>query len=251
MSQNKGKLHEVLAVESTLNKAAEKLMTESVKTLGKENLFLGQMRTLAMFEAKEEHLNTKETVELTTTVDENLDYIVGPVSDYYDAVLQKDRTNQIAVADLTVDGTTIGTNLPATFLLGLETKLGELRKVYDRIPTLAPGLNWAIDSDNEKAGVYKAEMPTAFKTENAVDFRIVVEPTQFHPAEIRELSKITNVGKYTTYRWCGMVTPLEKAMRIKRIDKLLLAVKKARQRANSAEVVSGNIGKDIFAYING
>jgi len=244
------KLHETLAVESTLAKAAEKLMKETTKSLTKDNLFLGQDKKLTMFDEKLEHFNTNEHIELDTTVDENIDYTLGAVAKYYDAVLQKDATNQNAVADLIVDGTTIAKGLPATFLLGLETKLGEVRKMYDGIPTLAPGLKWELDMEAQKAGVYTADLPNVFKTENVMDYQVVVEPTQYHPAEIRERSKVENIGLYETSRVCGMLTPFEKATRIKRIDTLILAVKKARQRANSTEVVSMTIGDSLFAYIN-
>jgi len=246
----KAKLHEVLAVESTLGKAADKLIAESKATLNKENLFIGSQRDLTMFDAEQQHLNTTDSVKLTTTVDDNLDYLVGPISRYWDAVLQKDRTNQQAVADIEIDGTKIAENVPATFLLGLETKLGEIRKLYDNIHTLAPGHDWQLDAEAGK-GVFKAEMPVTFKTEKDVEFRIVVEADEHHPAQIRELGRTNNVGKYDTIRWCGLLTPLEKAQRISRIDKLLLAVKQARQRANNTELVAGQIGKDLLNYING
>lgn len=246
---SKAKLHEVLAVESTLNKAANKLVEESERTFKKTNLFSGQLRALTMFDEEKKHLNTSEQTELVTTVDENLSYITDPIAQYWDAVLQKDLTNQQATADIVVDGTTIARDVPATFLLGLETKLGEIRKLYDSIGTLAPGYKWEEDAQ-ERPGIFKATDKAMFKTEKDVEFKVVVEPTQYHPAQIVELAKTNNVGKYDTTMWSGLLTPLEKAMRIKRIDTLLLAVKKARQRANNTELVTAKVGKDLLMFIN-
>lgn len=244
-----GKLHEVIAVESSLNKAATKLADESKKTLGKENLFSGSLRKLTLFDTSLEQLNTEERVHLTSTVDENLEYLVNPISDYWDAVLQKDLTNQAAVADIILAGTVIASNIPATFLLGLETKLGELRKVYEAIHTLPPGVNWVLDTQ-EKAGVYKSTDNVTYKTEKDMEFKIMAEATKEHPAQVAQLAKTNNVGRYDTTRWSGLLTPLEKAMRLQRIDQLLIAVKKARQRANNTEVVVDTIGRRLFEFIN-
>ena len=47
-----------------------------------------------------------------------------------------------------------------------------------------------------------------------------------------------------------MITPTRKAELIERVDNLLRAVKKARQRANSTEVKDIHIGKVLMGYIN-
>jgi hypothetical protein len=47
-----------------------------------------------------------------------------------------------------------------------------------------------------------------------------------------------------------MITPARKSELLDRIDKLLRAVKKARQRANGTEVVKVNVGKSIMDFIN-
>lgn len=245
-----GKLHETLAVESSLAKTAQKLMEESKRTFSKKNLFLGGIRRLSMFDDSQSHLNTEEAQELTTTVDENLDYLMKPVAEYWDVVVTKDIGNQLATANLTVDGTLIAENLPATFLLGLEQKLSDLRAVYDSIPTLEPGIPWAIDHTNEKPGVFTAPMVDSFKSEKTTDFRIVVEPTEHHPAQVRELSKDVNIGKYSGTRYCGMLTPVEKAARLTRIDMLLRAVKKARQRANDVDIPTQHVAEKLLDFIN-
>lgn len=244
-------LHELLAVETSLQKVASKLSKESINTLSKNSLFTGMVRDLNMFDANQENLNTHEEQQLTTTVDENLDYILPHIAAFWDAVLQKDMTNLGAVADLEIDGKVLATNVPATFLLGLEAKLSEFRKVLESIPTLAPGIKWEEDPDTKK-GAFKTAIPEiTFKTEKRMDYRIVVEPTEYHPADVREVSTVPSVGKYTTIRWSGMITPADKAERLTRLDRLLRAVKQARVRANKAKVVKGNIASTLFDYING
>lgn len=245
-----GKLHEILAVENGLAVTAKKLATESIKTFGKDNLFSGHTTILEMFDDSQSHLNTTETTIIDTTVDENLEYLNSALTEYWDVVLQKESANQEAKANLVVDDVTIAENLPATYLLGLETKIAELRKVYEAIPTLPPGKDWQRDT-TERIGIFRdVHDEIRFKTEKDVEFKIAAEATKEHPAQVVQLTKNNNVGKYTTRKKSGMITPLEKAMRLKRLDMLLRSVKKARQRANNVEVKKQFIGEALLNYIN-
>lgn len=246
-------LHEILAVEKTLETTANRLMVESARTFSKQNLFQGITRKLTMFDPAQSHLEGTEHQELTTTVDENLDYLVKPLSKYWAAVLQKDMTNQLAVADLTLDdGTTLAKDVPASFLLSFEKRLRELREVYNQIPTLAPGHKW-IPAELERPGVYvDSNDAVQFKSQKDKEFRVVAEATKEHPAQVREVDRTVNVGKYTTTELSGMLSPLTKAERLTRIDELINATKRARMRANKQELVPKvDIGDAVFKYING
>lgn len=245
------KLHEVLAVEPSLEKTANRLMKESQHTFSKDSLFKGFARYLEMFKDEDKRLETSEEQKLETTVDENLDYIVPHISKWLDANLQKEKTNQVARADLDIPGVGKIEGLPATFLLGLETKLVKVRQVYEQIPTLPPGINW-VEDPMERPGVYKTSIANVqFKTKKDPEFRTVAPATKEHPAQVQKVDRTIETGKYVTTGFCGMMTPFEKAERITRIDFLLREVKKARMRANNAEVVKDRIGEKIFEYING
>lgn len=246
------KLHEILAIESSLEKAATNLTQESVRTFGKDNLFSGESKTLEMFREEDQNQNSSEFRKLETTVLENLEYLVKPVGDWLNVILQKDCTNQIAKADIILDdGTIIAKDIPATFLLGLESKLNKLREMYLQIPTLDPGIEWEIDP-LERKGIYKAKNETvAFKTKKDTEFKVAYEATKEHPAQVHALEVTINVGKYTTKKWSGKVSSLEKAKMITRIDTLLKATKRARMRANDIKVdTSIKIGEILLNYIN-
>lgn len=245
------KLHELLAVEGSLEKTAKTLIDGAIHTFGKANLFTGQVRKVEMFDEAMSHLNERIETQLETTVDEIVDYATeNGIADYYDVVLQKELANQVATAGLEVDGKMIAPNCPAVFLLGLEAKLGKLRDMYQAVPTLQPGTKW-IEDKTERAGVFvTANDSVAFKTEKKMDFVVAYEATDHHPAQIKEVSKTENVGKITSTVWSGMLTPVEKAARIARIDKLLKAAKAARMRANNVDVdKTQKIGDNLFNYI--
>ncbi len=246
------KLHEILAVESSLEKVSRNLTAEAIKTFGKDNLFKGFTKRLEMFHEDDKNLNETSNLKLETTVDENLKYVIKNISKYWDSVLLKDSTNQVAKADIIlIDGTILAKNVPATFLLGLETKLGDLRKLYDSIPTLPPGIRWRLD-ELEREGVYLNEDDdVSFKTETKTHFQETSPATEHHPAQIIALKEVKNVGKYITAHLSGMVSSLELSKRKSRFDEVFLAIKKARMRANNVDVVvTEKVSVNILNYIN-
>lgn len=247
----KNVLHELLAVEGDLEGAHKKILEETRNTFTKKaDHFFGQHRKLQMF-ADDGVEYPEEFKELDTTVNQKLEYLAGTEIRYFNALLGKESTNQVAVADLIVDGVTLGTDLPATFLLGMETRLKHLRAVYEAIPTLRPGISWVKD-ESMGEDIYKTEKPDEkLKTETVVEPIVLYEATKEHPAQIKEVSKTRNVGKYITTTWSGMISSAEKSVILERIDKLIRAVKQARQRANTTEVVKRTIGKELFDYIHG
>lgn len=243
------KLYEILAVEAGLEKAANKLVLESKKTFGKENLFQGSVRELKMFADVDEQLNTSETLKLETTVAENINYVFEALAQHWDSVVQKDLANQSAIADVVINGEVIIGAVPATTLLGLETKLAEVRKLLEAVPTLQPGIEW-IPDESIGNDVFRAEQPIIqFRTEKDIEFKTASEPTKEHPAQVVQLNITKNVGKYTTTKWSGMVSSKRKSDMLKRLEILLRAVKQARQRANAALVEDKHIGKDLLDFI--
>jgi hypothetical protein len=246
------KLHEVLAVEGDLEGIYKKILEETKVTFTKKaDHFFGHLKKLEMFNEDAKNEEMEDHKEMVTTVKEKLDYAAGPIIRYFDAVLQKEKTNQRATEDLVVDDITIATGVPATFLLGLETKLKHVRAMYEAIPTLPPGNTWE-EAEDLGSGVFKLKHPDEkLKTAKTFMHKVLYEATDKHPAQIEKWEEQRPVGRYTTDTWTGMLSPAEKSILLGRIDKLLQSVKKARQRANTAKVVESTIGKEIFDYING
>lgn len=165
---------------------------------------------------------------------------------------QKEATNQSAQADIVLpNGTVLIKNVPATLLLGFETKLTKLREMYDAIPTLQPGVEWVEDPQASMQGVYKATKDEmGLKTEKDFNFRILVKPTPEHPAQVEKWTADKPVGEYKRVRISGMLTPKQKSDLLGRLDTLIGSIKKARMRANTQEVKDFSIGKVIFDYLH-
>ena len=250
-----GKLHEILAVDKELEDAAKKIVAEAIVTFSKKSdLFLGHLKRLEMFseDRKNEESAAAEQKALTTTVDEKLDYVAESLIRHIDVVAQKESTNQKATADVVLrNGRTILIGLPATFLLSLENKLAWLRKMYETIPTLQPGIKWDQDPQ-ERTGVFKAQADDVrIKGEKTVQSKILVPSTDRHPAQLEKWFEDKPIGQFVTTRWSGMVSPATKSAYLDRIDDLIQAVKKSRMRANAQEVEMREAGATIMNYING
>jgi hypothetical protein len=218
----------------------------------KADLFLGHVKSYVTFNEDDQDKLAPEHKELVTTVGDKLKYVFEHVTRYLDVVLQKEATNQTAKADLVLsDGTVLAENVPATFLLGLETKIKQWREMAMEIPTLAPGIAWKKDESKGK-GVYVAEhVLETRRTKKMVQHKILVEATKEHPAQVEKWNEDVAIGKFITQAWCSMWSPAEKSAFLSKIDELGRAVKQARQRANCAEVVQVKIGKTIAKYLLG
>ncbi|HAI75057.1 MAG TPA: hypothetical protein DCM08_02320, partial [Microscillaceae bacterium] len=75
------------------------------------------------------------------------------------------------------------------------------------------------------------------------------EATEKHPAQTELVNLDFQVGKYETTYYSGKLTAIQKIEMVKRIEKLIEAVKVARAKANNVEVVKVELGKRVFEFI--
>jgi hypothetical protein len=247
------KLHEILAVGGDAVTTANKVNEEAIGTFTKKpDHFLRSVTSVEHLSDDERNLDTTEHKDMVTTVFEKLRYLIRSNARAHDITLSKEATNQKAMADIEIDGKTIASNVPATFLLGLENKLAELRKVYEAMPTLAPGPEWLLDPTlRSGGGVYRSVHPDQrFRTRKSVRPIILVPATQHHPAQVTTVNEDPAVAKVTVQTWSGMISSAQKSDLLGRVDQLRQAVKRARQRANNVEVDNRKIGEAMFEFIH-
>jgi hypothetical protein len=257
-------LHEILAVESSqvalVTKATNEVKTQLEK---KESLFNGKQSYLRMFGREDPNRNQAELsaiegkaridLPLTTSIPEILNYFSVFVADWYNLIEIKERTNQVAMADLIVDGVVLGHNLPATLLLSLENKAKALRDVFLAIPPLPSDVSWEPDPDNKVKYAYKS--PTTFDVRTAKEHKaeIIFNPTDKQPGQWRDMEVTSNVGQFSTQLFCGKISSADKSQLLLRLDALIQGLKKARTRANSVPLVEtrDTIGDVCMSYVLG
>jgi hypothetical protein len=243
------KFYEILAVERDRATAAETLSTESMNTFSKKpHLFRGKVQDVTYLNAEREGENTHASETVSDTVQGNLDYLKEFLGKHWDTFLAKEMGNTVAFADVVLDGVTIVTHVPSTWLLGMEARLARFRAVLLAIPTLDPALHWEADPAQGR-GIFRAETPVRFKTEKTKDFKVIVPPTDKHPAQVAEVITDNTVARIEETAFSGMVTPVRKAELITRLDALIGAVQQARQRANDVVLDERKVSPDIFGYL--
>lgn len=245
----KSQLHELLAVEADLTNTVRSLMQEAENTFTKKSShFDGQTRAIKYLSDARQGENATEHKEVVTTVNDKLDYVFRHMSRLYDALYQKEEANQRAKADLVVDGAVLIEGAPATFLLGMEGRLKQLRDMFIAIPTLYPAKKW-VPSDADGDGIWKTDEAVTMRSEKDRKHKVLYEATKEHPAQITEWNEDVAVARIETVYRSGAWTPKRKADVLDRLDKLLRAVKKARQRANTVEVQSEHVADKLFEYL--
>lgn len=242
------KLHQHIAIEKEIQGAAEKIKNETVKLFKAGSHFKGFVKVYTPKDDSGDPL-PREEQEVVATVPKRIDWTTRKLIAVIDHEATKDLTNMEAKADLVVDGETIATGVPATTLLGLEKKLRDIRSVYDLIPTLDMSNKWQ-PSDGEK-DIYVYVPPEQYRTAKKTEAVVMAEATDKFPAQIKDVVVDRVVGTFASKHFSGAVPPGKKAQWIENIDRLIEAVKQARQEANEAEVREAKIGKKVFDFIHG
>lgn len=250
----KHKLHEILAVESDRKGAAEKIVKETIVSFTKKaHLFRGRHKWLEMLseDRQGEAKGATETTEVVETVPAKLKYATKSLVKYWDALLAKEATNQTAVADLTIEGATFAEALPATWLLGMESRLKQFRAILEVIPTHEPGIRWEPDTDKGE-DIYRSIEPKVSKREEKeLAVKVLYEATKEHPAQVEKWTVNRVTGTYYEQLWTSTVSPARKSELLDRCDRVIREIKKARMRANQAELVQKKVAQKIVDYVLG
>lgn len=252
----KAKLHSLLAAEKSVTEAAAKIMAETEVKMGKEaTYFTGHLKTLKLIKDSPsktaEESAGSERKSLNSTVPETLEYALGYWAKAEDVLFQKNRTNQIAIADIMFNGAVLATDVPVDQLLGLEARLLTLRALIAKLPTLDASKKWERKQDQGKHVWQTEAVEVTTKTEKIVTPVVLYHATDKHPAQIKETAADVVIGSFEVIRQSGAITSRQKADSLSAIDALIVEVKKSRSRANEVEVVDGTLANSIINVVFG
>jgi hypothetical protein len=249
-----GKLHQVLAVESDAKNVMIKVLDEARKTFSQRSgHFNEERKSYLPLNEKDNDRPDEQYSPMVTTVSAKLDYIESPVEKAFDILLQKERANQIAKADIEVakgDGTkiTLIQAVPVTVLVQMEKWLTELRNTYETIPTLDPAKKW-IKSDTDE-NVWCAEPVMTQRTRKEHEVITLHPGNDKHPPQTQLVQIDKVVGRWKTEVKSGALSPRQKSRVLAKIDAIITGVKIARAKANDIEVEDAHMGDAIFQFIN-
>lgn len=244
------KLHELLAVESNLEAQATKCRLDLSSTFEKKR-HLFEEKLITFTPAGEGQAPIKETQsDIQSNVFKELGWLSGHLAKALDAGAQVADTNTRARADVVLEDekqTVLLANVPATALLELEKRIAEIAALIHGVPTLDPAKGFTRD---EGRNLFQARPVVKNRTRKSKKLYVKYEATKEHPAQTELLDEDIVVGTIEEKEWSGLITPAQKAELINRVEMVARAVRRARSRANEAEVDTKlRIGSTILTYI--
>lgn len=245
------KLHEFLGSQSQVFTQAEKVRTDLATTFEKKRHLFGESLVQYTPDGEGAHTTTESQSTLQSTVASELKWVSEILAKAYDSEATIDEGNMTARADVTLDnGTVLLTRVPATQLMQLDKRLGELHQLVQQIPTLDPAKGFTPDPDRG-VGVYKAREVRKRRTKKDQVPLVLLAPTKEHPGQAQLITKDVEIGTIHEQEWSGLITPATKAKILERVEELRRAVKQARTRANDMEVQEQKIGRTLLDYVFG
>jgi hypothetical protein len=171
---------------------------------------------------------------------------VDPLARLLDLVATVDFGNQLATANVTVDGVNILESVPVSTLLFLEKKLIDFATFVSKLPVLDPSETWENGDD---AVSFKSVPSTKTRTKKIPRNHVKAPATDKHPAQVELYYEDVVVGDWTTINYSGAVTQQRQRELASRVAKLQRAVKLAREEANNTVVVDQSIGMEILSFL--
>lgn len=246
-----GKLHELLAAEGTAKTQADKCRGDLLATFEKKRHLFGETRVTFVPNTEGATAVTEQQSDLQSTVRSELGWITDIWSKSLDAAYQVAESNMSARADVVLDnGTILLTQVPATALLELEKRAGEMHALIMAIPTLDPAKGFVLDGERGK-WIYRAREVHKTRTKKIQKPVVLYEATKEHPAQVQLVSEDVPVGTIHEQEWSGLITPAEKADMLNRAEELRRAFKTARARANEATASTAKVGDALLKYVFG
>lgn len=242
------KLNQVIAIEKGVKSRVYGAVTDLNKIVLKPALFNGFTKTYERLDDESETLpGESQKVQFVAT--DVLRSMSKTTAELFTVIARKDWSNCAAKADVVVDGETLVTQAPVSYLLFLEKQLTDLRTFISNMPILDLAENWTKDANS---GLYKTEATRTHRTKKTQKPIVLFPATVEHPAQTQMITEDVIAGHWKTEKQSGALTKPEKTAYLERVEKVLNAVKEAREAANSIdEAPVLDVGAAIFGFVLG
>ena len=242
-----GRLNQIIAVEKGIKSRSYGELTDAHQSLQKTALLAGIARN---YQAKDEDGETypPESTRVQLRAEEVLRQTAATLTRLFDVTATKDWANCTAKANVTVDGRTLISDVPATYLLFLEKQLTDLHTLVSKLPVLDASETWVFD---QAADCWATEPVQTTKTKKIPRNHVKAEATEKHPAQVEVYYEDVVVGHWRTVKFSGALPATRIKELLDRVDKLQQAVKFAREEANNSEVTDVKMGEKVFDYLFG
>lgn len=238
-------LNKLIAIESGVKSAAKRKETDLYHVLQKNALLSGISRNYQPKDDDGDKLPS-ETTLVQVKVEKVIRDLATELTRLFDVTLTKEVGNSKAKADVVVDGSVLLKQVPVTYLLFLEKQLVDINTFVNKLPTLDPASEWTYDSNND---VNVTSPVQTVKTKKVPRNWVKAEATDKHPAQVEIFHEDVIVGTWTKVDYSGAIPATRKSELLSRVEKLITAVKFAREEANSLIVEDQQAGSKVFNYL--
>lgn len=238
-------LHATIAALPDRRAKAESVIAKVYQGFRKAGGFSGQSRVYTRTE--EEGLEQPPQFQrVQVQAEDELNRLQDALGELFDAALTQEVGNTHAAADVVVDGETVLADVPVTYLLFLERQLAELRTTLVEMPELSPEDVWTWHAN---FGCWATAPTTTYSTRKTPTPIVLYAATDKHPAQVQVHDREIPVGTWETIKLSGAAPVARKVAMLARLDKLRIAVKVAREEANSVEVQPMTAQQALFGYL--
>ncbi len=241
------KLNQIIAVEKGVKSRSFQELTEAHHLLQKPTLLSGISRT---YRPKDEEGGQlpPESTRVQVKAEDAIRKTVEILSELFDVTATKDWANCKATANVVVDGNTLLSDVPVTYLLFLEKQLTDIHTFVKKLPVLDAGDTWTFDASSDS---YATEAVQTLRTKKIPRNHVKAEATEKHPAQVEVYYEDVTVGYWRTVKFSGALPARRVNEVLERVEKLQQAIKFAREEANNAEAPDVKVGDKVFQYIFG
>jgi hypothetical protein len=242
-------LNQVVAAEKGIKDSVNKETAPIFHDTKRPELFAGHSKTYEALNAEDTEVLPPDEKRVQLTVGEVLDAFAKPMTKLLDVILTKETANTQAFADVVVDGETVIPQAPVSFLLQLEKQLTqEVRGLIVSLPTLDTAYEWE-ETSSERGGVVETKPQQRHRTKKVTRPITLAPATDKHPAQVQLVNEDVLTGYWNEKRFSGAVSAQRKRELLEKVDKLIVAVKYAREQANSRTVEQKTCGADVFGFL--
>lgn len=238
------KLNQVLAIEKGVKSRTQRSITEAYHKIQKDALLSGLFKTYTPLDDAGLHL-PPEHKRVQVRADEILKGVRKALTELLDITARKDFANCDARTDLVVGNVTVS-SVPVTYLLFLEKQLTDLRTLVGKVPVLDSAEDWTFD---ETTGVFKTSPVKTTRTQKVHKPIVLYDATEEHPAQTQLVSLDETVGHWSTTKQSGALPAPRREQLLEKLERLLEAVKFARETANSNVAPEVKVGEVVFSYL--
>jgi hypothetical protein len=239
------KLNQIIAVEKGVKSRSLEELTEAHHALQKPALLSGIARTYRPRDEEGEQL-PPESTRVQIKAEEIIHQTTAIMSKLFDITATKDWANCRAKADIVIDGKTLVSQVPATYLLFVEKQLVDLHTFIKKLPVLDASERWSFDAS---ADCWATEPTQTLRTKKIPRNHVKAEATEKHPAQVEVYYEDVSIGTWRTVKFSGALPAQRVNELVDRVERLQEAVKFAREEANSLEVEDVKVGEKILGFL--